>query len=381
LAAFVYAVVSFRGASGQEGADPVAALRKAMLCYENVEIRATISLDVSSTLKLARGAAPVSQRAPSTTQLLFRRKAGRALISQKEGSTAPSEIDAFLIDHVVYENGDVLQAQAMLGPDLSQLEGVNDSLSFILYSKHLAGVQEVDQERALGRVGDASTLYGFVGGTPLAKYLDPPANVSIDSRSSDPTITSSSQHGRLTLTLSSEFGYLPRAFLLRKRGPDVYNGRRVDEIEMRGDNRIWPRGRVKSIEWEGENVLSRLDNGMPYIKEVRVRRRSNCAGDAVVTFTTHAKVLAITFSPNLADDALNTSIVAPAGYDVTVAGASHLPYEWDGTKPVPRVVRGDTFLGRLSEKRGVTLMLLVINTAFLLALTWFLFQKYRRQQV
>jgi hypothetical protein len=95
--------------------------------------------------------------------------------------------------------------------------------------------------------------------------------------------------------------------------------------------------------------------------------------------TTKATVSEIKFSPDLPADAFNTEIKAPVGFDVTVVGASHLPYEWDGRKPVPRVARGDTLLGQISEKSGISLALFIGNAVLLLVVCWLLFRKYRHQ--
>ena len=375
----LFCVVLSRDHIFGQDVDPIEELHKSLQRFEDVELRAQIVLGVSSTLRASIGAALPSEQVPAVFSLRFRRKLGHAVISQKEGSAGPGDTDSFQIDHVLFENGDVLHCQARLGPGLVQVEGVNDDLGFSLYSKRLAGVQDLDHESALRRVGDSATLYGIVGGTPLMKYLNHPARITMDREGAQPTVVSESPQGSLKLTLDPEYGYLPSGFTLIKRGSQIYNGRQVAEIDMHGDNRIWPPGKVESIEWEGKNTRLTFDDGKPFIGELTVVKCTKCASGVVVTYTTHATVTDLKFSPNSPDDAFNTDIKAPVGYDVTVVGASHLPYEWDGTKPVPRVVHGDTLLRRMSDKSGVSLALFFGNAALLLVVCWLVFQKYRRQ--
>jgi len=86
----------------------------------------------------------------------------------------------------------------------------------------------------------------------------------------------------------------------------------------------------------------------------------------------------VTYDPPLTESDFNTDIVAPVDYRVTVDGASHLPYKWDGMAAVPGIpVQPVREFETIAPSGGDRRMILIaINVALILALVLVLWRKH-----
>jgi len=368
----VLGVMALSHCMSASGSDlPVAAMTATLDRFENCELRGAARSTLTSTM-LPESANQESIRNPETRDLLFRRSGQKALLSEtvKVLGTPP----AYLHTDYIFTNGDLLQIQATLDERREQVKS-NDELAVLLHSERLAGRPErKDIPSVLAALNDSGLIFGVLGGHSLPAYLSASARITQSAEGAFVRLDSVSSLGHLTVSLDPGYGYLPRKLLLVKAGTDSMGERSVGEIRMAGDGKRWPAGSVRQLTWTAENIALANSSGVPYIKQVRLERKTFSEAGPVVTLTTDAEVTEAQFKPVFGEVAFTTTIAIPNHFDVTIVGAQQLPYEWNGSDVVPSVARV-TGSGEAATGFGRP-FLIVANVLLVLAIAaYLLFQR------
>lgn len=303
--------------------DVLSFVRQALVRYGSLELRAT-----------ARGQHPSGdgRQVTSVKFLTIKRGGPRAFISIKEIVDRPGDETWRLHkEYVICENDDVLSCQARIDPSLRQVD--NDSyLGVGLYSQRLAESQAVDRDSVYFALNEAAAALWIIGQRPLLGYLDDASAVSVrliepGSEASGAEILVTGEFGRLKLSASRASGWLPQSFELVKERELRMVGGRVTDIYA---------GRVTSMVWSGEASGFTTDSeshGAP--TELHVQQRTNWKAKPVQIEDTMIDIENVRFNPELTDRDFEIDIAVPVEYPVTIMGAAHLPYKWNGREAVP----------------------------------------------
>lgn len=293
----------------------------------------------------------------------------QALISSKSRLGRPGEdVRPSQNDLTVYANGDILSSQAALNASLQQMEDTTDDLSLLLHSERLAGKQQFDRQSVYNNLNDAGIILWIVGYTHLMDYIDSATEIKVTPTDEGARIQATSEHGLLTLNVSSTHDWLPHSFEIIKGPEHKTVGGTVSEVYE---------NTVKFVVWTGE-VKEFTNNGTGNLTPAKivVRRRTVPKTGTPQSIETNIDFQQVIFNPHLTDADFRSNIIAPIGFNVGVAEASHLPYEWDGEKPVPRVaglgeIVGSFFKDRVWGRGG----LIGINVLFLCVVLYLLWRR------
>lgn len=353
----------------EEGA--IQRLLESLKKFESIEMSATISATVSMR--------PSRSQAKTWEQILqVKRDGSRALLSLTSKNPLPSgDRVTYLNESILYENGEVLEAQARLdNKSLEQVEGVNDDLLFGLNSKAIAGTQRIDRSSMYFNLKDAVAACWVIGYWPLHQQIS--AADKISSHTSDDgkiIIDCESIYGHLQLELSKEHDFLPSAISLTKLPIHMSNGKRVAEIDMVGDGELWPKGGVKRIKWQVTVDKFGSSDGFAFPKVMSVLQNVISQQGPVTSTSTEIQIEKCVFRQSFDDAEWLPRIKSPVGHSVTIRGAEHLPYVWNGEKAVPQATSlGDiaaSFQRRVWSGSG----LIGINLLFLAIVMYLLWKR------
>lgn len=271
---------------------------------------------------------------------------------------------------------ELIYIQRDLGSGL-QLEA-DDNFAVTIRGERLAGAgQRAGVGEMVSDLSNLAIILGYLDGEPLARYMNDVSTVEVTNEGELVRINATGKLGSLQAWLDPEFGHLPRRLSLIKKGADLYNGRRVDEIDMRGGN-IWPPGGVQRIDYAADDIALARSDDLPYIRHAVLTKKFFCEAGPVVTFETDATVTEIAFKPDLPDSAFRTEIEVPIGHAVTVEGAAHLPYVWDGNWAAPDVEPVIELKPRPRQGSGWRQLLVYGNLlAFVCLVGFVLFRRWR----
>ncbi|GEM_PF-1674861 len=339
--------------------------------FESLEMRATLS--TTHSMRPSRGNKKTWEKL-----LVLKRNGPRALLSMTSKNPLSSGgTIAFLTERMLYENNEVLNAQARLDNKLlEQVEGVNDDLMFSLNSKEIAGTQKIDRSSFYFDLNDAAAAFWVIGYWPLHKQLLEAEEIS--SRTSDDgkiIVDCKSIYGHLQLELSKEHDFLPSVISLSKFPMHMSNGKLVSEIDMAGDGEFWPKGGVRKIEWRVTIIKFDRSDGIAFPRVMSVHQEVMSQQGPVTSVVTDIQIEKCIFRKSFDDSEWLLRIKAPVGHSVAIRGAEHLPYVWNGEKAVPQATSlGDiaaSFKRRVWSGNG----LIGINLLFLAIVMYFLWKR------
>ena len=224
LAFALCATVSPSEATARMSTDEVVSEIQASLArYEDVVLRAHISTTYESDIQTQE------EFKPQLMFLRYKRHEDQALVSikRKLGTRRGMQNDSIL-----YANSDILTCQSSLDESLKQPEGVNDNLSFLLYSKRLAGKQKKDRRSIYNSLDDAGVVLWIVGYAQLRDHLRSGEDISMSHQGEKTRLEMTSEFGHLELLFSEQYGWLPEEFELIKEPQHRTNRGLVGEIDV-----------------------------------------------------------------------------------------------------------------------------------------------------
>lgn len=345
----------------------LASLTESLRRLEDVEIQGTTRRHSSSPL--------MSDPFLESNRYLLRRSGEQAFLSAVE-EFGRAELSMKFQQDLLLKNGELVYIQKDLDSELDPV--VDDEFAVTIQGERLSGPeQRADFRKMMAGLNEHAILFGLIDNEPLASYVASPAEVQTKNEGSLIRIDAKSRFGSLQAWLDPAYGHLPRRLKLTKEGADLSRDRRIDAIHMNG-GKIWPAGGVRRMEYSADKIVLDRSDGVPYIKQITLVSKVHSAAGPVVTTKTDATVTEIAFDPELPDEAFQTEIEIPEGFDVTVEGAMHLPYVWNGTWAVPTVeyVPNPGLFARVSP--GWRRFLLAANLVLFAGLIGFLvFRKWR----
>lgn len=357
------------GCAFSADADPVLTLLNTLSHLDHVEIRASAQSSASNA-KLAREG---DARKPGDASLgdyeyLFLRDDGRCMLSEvyhrdKQGRPLFSKTERIL------KSGEMLFVSDRLDEKLAQTMSDNDfMMSFA--SEHIAGAKARRNINDLMEgLNDFAIVFGYLGYFPVKDYFGSSAKVTVLSEGEFIKVEAHSGLGRLALWLDPAFGNLPHKLELVKQQHDLTSsGRRVSEIDMRGDGKVWPSGRIKQLVWSADDITLAQSGSVSYIQGVDLVQRVVSVAGPTVTIHTRASVSQIDFNPSFDDTNFSPSLKVPKDYPVTIEEAEHLPYVWNGDRVVPSSTEGLGALSTQSVYSGKRITLILLNVALIVLL-------------
>ncbi len=227
---------------------------------------------------------------------------------------------------------------------------------------------------------------GYVGSFSIVEYVGDDADIQVQPDGDLVHVRARSDLGLMQLWLDPDAGFLPRRLHLVKQGTDrTFGDRTVQDLEIRGRSERWVSGSVDRLEWSADDIdLQRSGEGF-YMRSVELDKRMFMTSGAVQTTRSAVTIDEITFSPEFDDDDFRPLLKIPVGTGVSIMGASHLPYEWDGEKVVPRSRQRQAEVAvEAARKRGGSVSgglrlpwLIGINTALIAAIAAVLWYQRR----
>ena len=330
-------------------------LQSTVNAYGTLEFRA------DSVLSLQAQGSP--SRSQSST-MTFRRDSSRVFVSveRAEEDNKRHRAEWILADR------ELLTFQAVLDSHTLKLDDATREFAIIrLKSQRIADGGEYENptlELLLSNFNDSVLPLGFIGGAFITDYVRSDAEVAVTESLGLIRVYSKSRRGELELRLDPDYGYLPRTLRLRQRGLEIAQG---------GDG-------VTEVNWFADNIVLDRQDGIPFIRNVVVLKRVLRGEQVISELETATEVEQIDFGPAFASRDFVTTIDFPKGHRVNVAGASHLPYVWNGTRPVPEL--GDTSgVGDTITHSGSRWILLVANIIVLgVSLSVLLYWRWRARR-
>jgi hypothetical protein len=365
----------------KEGAEPLHSLRSALKQYEHVEIRVSARASTSSTKPIVEATAQTPSVVPwGTLSFLYRRDPVRLMVSQISSSGSDEQLTHFQTEWIL-TNGQMLYVADRLNDRMVQRDD-SRQLMVTTTSPAIAGPEAaVEAAYVMDGLNDYAILLGYLGYFPIAEYVGDSAEIAIDDTGELVHVDSRSSLGHLQLWLDPASGFMPRKLELVKRGADLTSGgRRVDEVDMNSDEKIWPSGGVKSLRWTADEITLGRSGDVYYMAKITLVQDVDSAAGPVVTITTDAEVDSVNFNPSFGDAEFAPRLAIPAGHPVTAAMAEHLPFQWDGKGVVPAADDLDLRLSRKGDTGGRRrLGILIVANLVLLAVVVgvFLFRRFR----
>ena len=340
--------------------EPLILLRESLSNFDHVDLEATVHATLSSSTT-------------ATQFLRVKRHGSRALISWKEFVDRPGK-ETWRAQHdaCVYGNGDVLQCQVAIDSSLKQVSGPAN-LALVLNSSRLAKSQEVDAKSVYYGLNDASAALWVIGYQSITDMLKNASSVQLVSRDAGAEVRAFGAYGRLKLVLSAANGWLPQSFeLIKDPGHETVRGTVADVYK----------NSVTFVSWTGKVSDFTVDSAGRWAPaRMTVERRTEWKDRPSEPDTTTIEFQRVTFDPALTEADFQTDIAAPVGYPVSIRGADHLPYRWDGVAAVPGIPDG---AGRVEGYRGrgglLQAILICINVALIAIVVFVLIWKKRRVQ-
>jgi hypothetical protein len=348
-------------------------LRQALSRYDNVEFTALAQTRSSGSDGSSRGETFTERH------MLFRHAGSRVLSSVKWKFVSPAkELPSYWqSDAIVHESGDVQSLFAPLDSLYQHVQGDSRSTRLILYSERLAGVQQRNRESVLRMPTEFGPVVWNIGGFGLLEHLDSAASLSIKHFQDRALLNLESELGSLELSLSNRYGWLPQAFKLVTKPEHITVGGTLRDVFAEGSIEVLSRV------WEGEVKEFATDRrGQWYAKEIRFSRISRHRNHPEGVTAIETRVEDLGFTPVLRDKDFRSDIVVPVGHMVSIDGASHLPYRWDGKKAVPDVPvwwEGNA-IGNLSDRPGTRVLLIVFNVLLLLIVSLILLRRHQAKR-
>lgn len=324
----------------------------------------------------------------------YRSGSGRRLISFKralveEGSPTIRTQN----DLVFLPDGSVLSCQAKLDDSLQQLFGddYDPHLSLLLFSRSIAGKQKIDGESAISYFVELEPSIWWIGRTPLWLYLEGGASFEqTPLQDGHVLLNSENAYGEVSLEVGEADGWLPRKFRVVKRGnhrlkegtalewftPKVVDADPSDVFpEGRGPEQASKSKGIREIIWEGTASQFSADSQNRWSAwKMHVKKTVSYFEKPPAVYLVQLDIESLEFSPSFSEGAFETSLVFPPDFEVTVDEAAHIPYKWDGKRPVPGIsappkldrqplvaVGGPRLVGLI----GINLLLLVAIVAVL----------------
>ncbi len=336
-------------------------LRDALIRYDNLDLIASYQI---RQLDVGGNAGPILE----DVIVSVKRLGSRALISNKSRLGQPGgDVRPIQMDLVVYGEGDIVTCQAALDTSLRQITGTTDDLGILLYSKWLAGKQRFDRKSVYNNLNDAGAVLWVIGYAPLLDYIEEASEVDIIPTDDGAKLIATSEYGVLTLSLSKAHDWLPKSFQVVKNPEHKTVGGLVGEVF---------KGEVKSVTWTGEvKDFIADDVGRWAPKSLLVQRRTVRNSGTANILETDITLDQVKYDPPLTEADLTTDIVTPVGFRVTVDGAEHLPYEWDGENAVPRTASLGEIASGVKNRVWSRGGLIGINLLFLTIVMYLLWKR------
>lgn len=335
-------------------------VREALARYENVALQAIVR-----THNEADGGEK-AELFHRKSELEVKRLGLLSFISIKSVTNRPEkEPWSMRNDFIVSENGDVLSFQAPIDTSFRQIVSQTKGLGIQLDSARLAGSQKLNRESVWSVLNDAGIALWVIGYAPLIDYINGAPKLTVVPNDTGAEIRGTSDQGRFQLLVSSSNGWLPQSFEIVKEGEHRTVGGIVDKVYE---------GTVAFDSWTGTvEGFDKLPDGRWAPTRMDVRRRTNFKDKPTKTLDTKIEFERMTYDPPLQQSDFQTDIVVPLGFSVSVAGAEHLPFRWNGKAVVPGLPersngpnrRGDAFA---DSGGGVRTLLIVFNVLLVLIL-------------
>lgn len=320
--------------------------------YGMLEFRAT------SVLSLQAQGHPSRSQSKTMT---FRRDASRVFVSVERAEEDNKRHRA----EWILSDRELLYFQAVLDSHTLKLDDATREYSLIkLTSPRIADAGDHEHptlELLLPKFNDSVLPIGFIGGAFITDYVRSNSEVAASEGLGLTRVYSKSPRGELELHLDPDYGYLPRTLRLRQRGHEISQG---------GDG-------VTEINWFADNIVLDRQDGIPFIRKILVLNRVLRGEQVVLELQTATEVEKIDFGPAFANRDFVTTIDFPKGHRVHVDGASHLPYVWNGTRPVPKLDDASSASDSIPYLRSSRWFLVVANIIVLGVLSVVLFTRWR----
>lgn len=362
--------------------DVVSELKKSLTRLDQVEMRASVAETVTSTM-----APNVPDDPAQLSTVILKRRGQKALLVQHFDSQK-----GYLGDTAtLFEDGLLTYVQADVDKNHTTIDTSN--MSVTINGEEVAGPnnrQEIQQ--VFAGLGNGAFVFGSLDVVSLAQYFE---TASIDPNKTPDGLVhliSKSNFGTVDAWVDPRFGYLPRKIRIEKTGTDLSLNREIRNINMNGDGVRFPKGRVTRLVWIANAIELARSNDIPFMRGLILVHEVHSKAGPVVTFTIKSQVETVNFDPNFDGTWLKIPINVPLHHTVTVSGAPHLPYEWNGSRAVPRIrspSSGDT-RGPLTTQPGsdsttetkqvrssATAFLVAANVVALAAILLFLYFKRR----
>ena len=295
-------------------------------------------------------------------------------------------------DAMTYSDGSVVGLQAGLNESWKQVEGDDSKQGIVYWSKQVAGTQRVDHASVPIKLGHYQIILWWIGQTPMARYLASGATIT-ESPLSDGTvrIVAKGPYGEAILEASPSDGWLPRKFRITKRLDDLCidgtvrqwlapepQSPTVTDVYPPGEEpeRQPPPPTVQSITWEGTaEGFTSDDQGRWFARRISVTQTIHYQGRPPAVLTATVDIDSLKFDPKFTADDFRSDLVFPVNAAVTVRGAEHLPFKWDGTKPVPGIPARQPLAKSSAPPlaaagQGMSVWLVGVNVLLILALAW-----------
>jgi hypothetical protein len=292
--------------------------------YDNVDLKASVCVTHPQQSSLGQ----------ENVDLHVKRWAKRMLLSMKrtyvgsERNCPPKQLD-----FIVFGNGDVLDLQTSIDSSSNQITGPDGGLTAILHSKRLGGANVRDAKRTLFTLNEGGVAIWVVGFSPLVEYFDSASDVKIDRAAKDleeseVAIVASSGLGSLRMIVSKSTGWLPRWYEVVKRGADRYMEKPLAEEVPQAEQITWT-GNVR--EWATDEDGNSTPRLVEVVLDCRNKDRTN------LIYNTKVHVQSVVFDSPFDEEELKSDIVVPKRFRISISGASHLHYMWDGHSAVSGV--------------------------------------------
>lgn len=193
-------------------------------------------------------------------------------------------------------------------------------------------------EEVLSAIQEASLIYGYLSGKVDHRLTSMFAagNARFQGREavnghSTVKLAFSDAHGKHTLWLDPNAGYLPRRVLIQKESQHLLDGRKISSMEPFGaTGTLWPAGRLTSFNDEIDSVdIDRVDE-VPVISAFEQRTTYTFEDDKFVVLRDVVDVsdIQIGESAAIADEEFLLTMDIPEGIPVNVVDAPNISYAW-----------------------------------------------------
>lgn len=366
--------------------DPVRSMMVNLKHLEHVEMHVSIHSFTSSNklvLEGKRRRAVVRQWGDRTQ--LYRRDADRFMVSEVGDHALNREKPLIFQSEWIFTNGELLHVSDRLDENFVQVPPTDrrSNLGLMITSPKIAGseaARDINYLMGSGTLYDSAIVVGYLDSYPIADYFGDSARVTTNNEGKLVHVDSRSPLGRLQMWLDPAFGSLPRKFDLLKSGSDLTSRhRRVDEIDMNGNEDIWPDGGVKQLRDSADDIVLKRSGDVFYIAKITTVHEMITAAGPVVTSTGETEVNDVDFQPSFGEDAFLPRLKIPKGHPVTAEFAEQLPFEWDGEKVVAAAQGVDRFFPDWWRDRWKTRSILAVNIVLAALIVALLLYKRRRK--